>query len=382
MPPAQRARLGPVLLAVVTPLASIFGSGFLIIVPALERTLGPWSVLGIAGVCAVAWVAGTAVRHCVRVVEPRTESGTLDLASHRIDRTSDAVIVVAYVISVALYLRIMAEYVVSYLDRDDPQVAERLVACAAVALIVAIGVLRGFRGLDLLDRFALGSVLILVTLLGGTLLWHDIGLAGDGGLSLPPTPELSLRRTLLVLGGLVISVQGFETIRYLGSEYDGRTRIWASRLAQVIAAVVYVGFVAVVTPVMGLGTNDGPDTTLLDITMRVTPLLTLPLVLAAVFSQLSAAVADTAAAEGNLRGLSEWMRHPRPYLVSGAAAIALAATVPTFTIVAVASRAFAAYYGLQAVLALRTTEGMARKVGFGLLAALMFAITALAQPVG
>lgn len=382
MPTVQRVQLGPVLLAVVTPLASIFGSGFLIIVPALERTIGPWSAVGIAGVCAVAWVAGTAIRHCVRVVEPRTESGELDPTSHRIDRTSDAVIVVAYVISVALYLRIMAEYVVSYVEPDDPQVAERLVACAAVAFIVAVGITRGFRGLDQLDRLALGSVLILVTLLGGTLLWHDVGLAGDGRLPMPPMPGFSLGNALAVLGGLVITVQGFETVRYLGSDYDGPTRIWASRLAQVIATVVYVGFVAVATPVMGLGTSEGPDTTLLDITMRVTPLLTLPLVLAAVFSQLSAAIADTAAADGNLHGLSEWMRHPRPYLFSGAAAIALAATVPTFTIVAVASRAFAAYYGLQAVLALRTSEGKARKALFGLLAALMFAITALAQPVG
>lgn len=382
MSTAQRVRLGPVLLAVVTPLASIFGSGFLIIVPALERTIGPWSAVGIAGVCAVAWVAGTAIRHCVRVVEPLTQSGELDLTSHRIDRTSDAVIVVAYVISVALYLRIMAEYVASYLDPEHPQVAERLIACAAVALIVGVGVTRGFRGLDLTDRLALGVVLILVTLLGGTLLWHDVGLVGDGRLPLPPMPAFSLGKALAVLGGLVITVQGFETIRYLGSEYNGPTRICASRLAQVIATVVYVGFVAVATPVMGLGTSEGPDSTLLDMTMRVTPLLTLPLVLAAVFSQLSAAIADTAAAEGNLHGLSAWMRHPRPYLISGAAAIALAATVPTFTIVAVASRAFAAYYGLQAVLALRTTDGKARKAGFGLLATLMFAITALAQPVG
>ncbi len=87
------------------------------------------------------------------------------------------------------------------------------------------------------------------------------------------------------------------------------------------------------------------------------PLLALPLVLSAVLSQFSAAIADTAAADGNLRTLSSWMHGPRPYLASGIAAIVLAATVPTYTIVAVASRAFAAYYALQAVLALRTSHG-------------------------
>ena len=53
--------------------------------------------------------------------------------------------------------------------------------------------------------------------------------------------------------GIVITVQGFETVRYLGDEYDGPTRGWASRLAQLISASIYIGFVAVATPAMGLG---------------------------------------------------------------------------------------------------------------------------------
>lgn len=90
----------------------------------------------------------------------------------------------------------------------------------------------------------------------------------------------------------------------------------------------------VATPVIGLGTSAGPDDTLLNVTSRVVPLVSIPLVISAVLSQFSAAIADTAAAEENLRGLWHWMRGARPYLVSGAFAIALAATVPTFTIVA------------------------------------------------
>ncbi len=133
---------------------------------------------------------------------------------------------------------------------------------------------------------------------------------------------------------------------------------------------------------MGLGTSAGADNTLLDITGRVAPVLALPLVLSAVLSQFSAAIADTAAAAGNLRSLSRWMHGPRPYLASGIAAIALAATVPTYTIVAVASRAFAAYYALQALLALRTSHGTGRKLAYGTLAVLMAAITVLAKPAG
>ncbi len=370
-----------VMVAVVTPLASILGSGLLIIVPVLERTVGALSVFGAVAVCAVAWFAGTAVRHCVRVVEPLIASDELDDTTRRLDRLADVVIVVAYVISVALYLRIMAEYVFGYLDPGGSPVGERILACVAVAVIVAVGVARGFEGLDELDRVTLGVVVVLTTVLGGVLLFHDGQEFLGGGITLPPVPALGVH-TLLILGGIVITVQGFETVRYLGAEYDAETRVWASRLAQVIAASIYIGFVAVATPLMGLGTEAGADSTLLSITKRVAPFLLVPLVISAVLSQFTAATADTAAAEGNLRGLSRWMHGPRPFLFSGAAAIALAATVPTYTIVAVASRAFAAYYAIQAVIALRTTGSWPKRIGYGALALLMIAITLFAEPAG
>ena len=196
---------------------------------------------------------------------------------------------------------------------------------------------------------------------------------------LPPIPSVPPISALLVLGGIVITVQGFETVRYLGAEFDAPTRVRASRLAQLISSTIYIDFVAVATPVMGLGTKAGADNTLLDITGRIAPWLALPLVLSAVLSQFSAAIADTAAADGNLRGLNRWFKGPRPFLISGAAAIALAATVPTLTIVEIASRGFAAYYALQAVIAMRTSAGPLRKTGFGLLALAMIAVTTFAQ---
>ncbi len=76
----------------------------------------------------------------------------------------------------------------------------------------------------------------------------------------------------------MITVQGFETVRYLADDYDGPTRIRASRVAQVAAGSIYLGFVLVATPFMGLGTSAGADSTLIDITERAAPLLVLPLV--------------------------------------------------------------------------------------------------------
>ena len=282
------------------------------------------AIVGVVVVSATAWWVGSAVRHNIGVVEPLEESGDLDELTRRLDRLGDGVIVVAYVISVALYLRIMAEYVFDYVGWGGTP-AEKVLASLAVALIVTIGVIRGFAGLERLDEITVGAVVVLTAVLGATLLAKDVQTHVRGGLDLPPVPEASSWHVLLVLGGIVITVQGFETVRYLKDEYDARTRIWASRVAQLIAASMYLGFVAVATPVMGLGTDDGADRTLLDITSRVAPWLALPLVLSAVLSQFSAAVADTAAADGNLRTLSSWFNGARSYLVSGVAAIALAA---------------------------------------------------------
>ncbi len=375
----DRASWRTVLRASVTPLASIFGSGFLIIVPVLERTVGPYAAFGAAGICLLAYFVGSAIRVIVRDVEPLAESGDLNRTSERLERISDFLIVVAYVISVALYLRIMAQYILGYVG-PDTDVAERALASGAILGITIVGVVRGFSGLEMLERVALVAVLFLVTILGGAFFFSDLGQVLGNGPTLPAAPDKGIAKIFLVLGGALITVQGFETVRYIGDAYDAPTRIRASRVSQFVSASIYVGFAAVCTPLMGLAVGAGPDKDLLDITERVVPLLTLPLVICAVLSQFSAATADTVAAAGNLHSLfRNAMRGPRPYVFGGAVAIVLAWTIPTFTIIAVASRAFAAYYAVQCVVAARASGGAAR-AGFWALALVMALITLLAEP--
>lgn len=359
----------------MTPLASIFGSGFLIIVPVLERALGGLAVVGVAGISAIAWVVGSAIRHNITAIEPLADIGELDTFTVRLERLSDALIVVAYVISVALYLRIGSEYVVAYVA-EPSSTATNVLTTTTIAGIVAVGIVHGFHGLSALERYTLAAVLVLTTLLGGTLLVEDLGRAIEG----PPVPDRSLLDVGLVLGGALISVQGFETVRYLRHAYDAETRIWASRLAQAIAASIYIGIVAVATPLMTGGEN--PDRDLLELVERVAPLLALPLVLGAAFSQFSAATADTVAADGNMRSLRPGIGHAMPYLITGGATVALSWSIPTFTIIAIASRAFAAYYCVQCVVAVYTSDSVPKRAGFGVLALLLAAITLFARPVG
>jgi hypothetical protein len=374
---------GAILRASVTPLASIFGSGFLIIVPVLERSLGVLAIWGALAVTAVAWLVGSAIRHNIATVEPAAAESRLHPVDVRLERLSDIAIALAYIVSVALYLRIMAEYVVDYAGLATDGAASSVGASLAVATIVLVGLARGFAGLDLMERLALGAVLGITTALGIAFVLEDAGrLAGDG-LDLPPIPDTSAWEAALMLGGIVITVQGFETVRYLAEEYDAPTRIWASRAAQAIAASIYIAFVGLATPLMGLGTSEGADASLLEIVERTAPLLALPLVVCAVLSQFSAATADTVAAHGNLVGqLPRLFGGGRSYVFSGVAAVAMIVTIPTLTIVTIASRAFAAYYFLQCVVAARTARSGAARIGFAALAALMAGVTLLAQPVG
>ncbi len=69
-------------------------------------------------------------------------------------------------------------------------------------------------------------------------------------------------------------------------------------------------------------------------------------------------------------------------LLVGGAAAALAGTLGTTIIIVVASRAFAAYYALQCIVAMRTSDSSRQRAGYGALAAVMLAIAFLAKPAG
>ena len=359
----------------MTPLASIFGSGFLIIVPVLERVLGGLAVLGAIAVCGLAWLIGDVIRHNIRTVEVGGAAAAPGIGL--LERASDLTIAMAYVISVALYLRIMADYVVSYASIGDGATVA-VIASAAVALIVVVGVFRGFAGLELMERASLVTALSVTVLLGLAFLVSDGGQLIGEGLTIPPGVGEGAGTIFLMIGGMLITVQGFETVRYLDEVYDAPTRIRASRLAQAVSTVVYVGFVAVATPLMAQG--GGPDSDLIDITERIFPLLGLPVVICALLSQFSAATADTEAAVGNFHeNAPRLMRGAIPYVLSGSVAIALIWSTSTFTLVTIASRAFAAYYCLQCLTAAATASSRPRQAGFGLLAAILLAILLFAE---
>jgi hypothetical protein len=323
-----------------------------------------------------------AVRHNIRYVEG-FEQGEIGLLAVRLRALSAGTIALAYAISVGLYLQIMASYALGYLEVDTV-LRERLLSTSIIVVLVAIGVSRGFTGLARLETIALAVTLAMIAAMIVVLATKDAGRAGDGTFSLPGDVDGDLLGNAMLLGGILIAVQGFETSRYLGAEYEKDIRIRSSRWSQYISTVVYVVFVLVCTPLMATAVPGLPaDDDLLELARRTAPLLVLPLALTGVFSQFSAAIADLVTAVGNVVELSrERVRQTIAYVGLGALAITVVWLFPTLTLVAVASRAFALFYAIQCLTAATTARSRPAAAAFVVLAAAMVFVVLFARPVG
>lgn len=368
--------------AISTPLASIFGSGFLVIVPVLASGVGPYAVWAMLAVAFVAFHTGAIVRHNILCAEPVLAAGG-KRATLILERLSDIALVAAYVVSVCLYIHILSAFVLGAFGLDSG-VNKRLLTTAVIALITAIGIKGGLKPLERMERWALSvTLLVLVVLLIGFAVYDARYYLDAGHFPLPVLPQRSGWEMLTIVAGTLIVVQGFETPRYLGGRFDTWTRIRASRWSQYLSLAIYVAFVAAALPLVPLLNGQYTDNSLIRLAAAVSVLLSVPLILAAGLSQFSAAVADTLAATANLEEVTR--RHLTQrwgYLLVGGAAMVLAWTGSTFAVIALASRAFALYYLLQCLVALSVCRNHRERVRFFLVALALGFVLLFAVPGG
>jgi hypothetical protein len=159
--------------ATATPLASIFGSGFLVIVPILNGAVGPYAWLAMACVCGLAYAMGSVIRFNIRNAEPLMEAGT---ASHRatfFEHTSDLALVIAYAISVCLYIRILAAFLLGGLGIDTA-LNEHILTVAVIGIIGFVGYTKGLDMLQNLEKIALGVTLIIIVALLTGFAYYDV----------------------------------------------------------------------------------------------------------------------------------------------------------------------------------------------------------------
>lgn len=367
--------------AMSTPLASIFGSGFLVIVPVLASAVGPYAIIAIVLVALVAHQVGAIVRHNILCAEPVLAAGSNRLTTF-FERASGIALIGAYVVSICLYVHILTAFVLGWFGLDSA-FNKSLMTTVIIAAITLIGMSGGLTSLERLERWALYLTLIILSILLIGFAVYDIGqLVGQGGFELPEMPDRSLWEIATIVAGTLIVVQGFETTRYLGEHFNANLRIRAARWSQYISLTVYVVFVALALPLVSVLNGEYDDNSLIVLAGTASILLPVPLILAAGLSQFSAAVADTLAAVANMRETSAERIAPQwGYLAVGVAAIALAWSGSTFQIIAIASRAFAFYYLLQCVVAWSVCENKIERlrfVGIGVILAfvLIFAVPA------
>jgi hypothetical protein len=366
--------------ATSTPLASIFGSGFLVIVPILAGAVGPYSVFAMACVCALAYAVGSVIRFNIKNAEPILAENPPE-ATLSLERISDLALVLAYIISVCLYLHILSAFVLGGFHVDT-ELNENLLTTAIIGIITAIGMTKGLNILEVLEKWALYfTLLIILLLLFGFAHTDWVAWQSTSGMMLPKMLDHTPWQLLTIVAGTLIVVQGFETPRYLGAEFEAKVRVSASRWSQLISTIIYICFVALALPLVHLLNGQYDDNSLIKLAGFASSLLVIPLIAAAAFSQFSAAVADTLAATGNMEEVTQGhLKASWGCLLVGGGATALTWSANTYEIIALASRAFAFYYMVQCLVAVTISKSNLQRAGILLIAVALGFIVVFAVP--
>jgi len=366
--------------ATITPLASIIGSGFLILGPILNQAYGGYAPLVMAVLCLVAFLFGAAIRFNIMVdIVARNNPVIANL-----ENLSSWVLAFAYIISVAYYLNLFGAFGVRLISQENATSA-RILTSGIFLLILIVGWTRGFSALERMEQITVSLKLAIIAglIIGLALFAGERAL--DNQLIFNPAQEQGWAAVTLAFG-LIVTVQGFETSRYLGQEYNATTRIFSMRFAQFLSSLIYVVYIVLIAYLFRPDEFSLNETAIIDMMEVVAPVLPILLIIAALSAQFSAAVADTGGSGGLITELTKGrIKTHQAYALLVFTGLVLTWSVNIFEIVSYASRAFALYYGLQsaiaAVLCLRTGGNHSKALGFALLAILGLAIAVLGTAV-
>ncbi|REG85010.1 hypothetical protein [Marinomonas pollencensis] len=333
--------------ATVTPLASIMGSGFLVVAPLLADSVGYFAVFCMAILLLLAYAVGGAIRFNIRHFEPiEHQRGPAQTVSF----VSRIVLAAAYFISVTYYLQLLSAFLLNAFGYSS-ELWSNIITSLILLFIGGVGMWRGLSQLEKIESYAVSLNLGMIAGLLFALALYNIRLVSTGSWHLPTLDSTIDLHDLRVLLGLLIVVQGFETSRYLQSEHPAELRISTMRLAQWISAGIYIVFLSLMTVLFQHGM--GADVTA--ITSMVAPVaILLPILIsvAAIGSQFSASVADTSGAGGLVEDIAQEKIPVRyAYLLVLIVTLFLTWATDVNAIIAYASRAFALFYTLQSATA-------------------------------
>jgi hypothetical protein len=334
--------------AAITPLASIIGSGFLVLGPILVASFGQYAPLVMIALCFFAYLFGAVIRF--NIVRLAAFSGVRSVFEEKLETLASWALAFAYIISVAYYLNLLGSFAVSLTPLDDAFHAQ-LVTSGVFALVLIVGWTKGFKALERMEQITVGVKLSIIAGLLFALGWFFIDKVLAREL-VRGSATVSGWQGIALVAGLLVTVQGFETSRYIGDEYPPLTRIRSMQLAQWISTAIYMIYITFLSYLFIPENLELSETAIIDLMAVVAPILPLLLIVAAISAQFSAAVADTGGSGGLIAELTKgWITPRAGYAVLVSIGLILTWAMSIFEIISYASRAFAFYYALQALIA-------------------------------
>lgn len=340
--------------ATLTPLSSIIGSGFLVIAPLLASVVGEYSPLAVSVIVVLAYAIGGVVRFNILHAEPLLRDRNTCPALYKVDLFANTTLSFAYVTAVAFYLSLLSSFLMNYAGFENSPNLERTLTTIIIVFIATTGYMRGLGGLEKLEGYSMSLQLsIVAALLIGVLVYDYHFIQSEQSLNFDYQDRNWITKAC-ILCGILLVVQGFETSRFLGEKYSAEMRVHTMRRAQIISGALYIVSVVALMPIVQhLSLENIQISEIVTATGLAATVLPLMLIVGAVMSQFSAAVADTVgagclASESSRRKIST----NTGYLVVSVFAVLLIWTADLLEIISFASRAFALYYMLQCVVAL------------------------------
>ena len=340
--------------ATLTPLSSIIGSGFLIIAPLLASVVGTYSPLAVTGIVVLAYAIGGVIRFNIIHAEPLIHDREAYHVIYKIDLFANVVLSFAYVTAVAFYLSLLSSFLLTYIGFGDSPDLERSLTTVIIVFIAAAGYLRGLGGLEKLEAYSMSLQLSIVAALLIGVLIYDFNFLQSERSFVFEVKDRDWLTKAFILAGILLVVQGFETSRFLGEKYSAQIRVNTMRQAQLISGTLYIVSVVALLPIVQhLNLENIKIAEIVAATGLAATVLPFMLIVAAIMSQFSAAVADTVGAGGlACESCKEILPTNKAYLAVSILAIILVWTADLLEIISFASRAFALYYLLQCVVAI------------------------------
>lgn len=319
-----------------------------------------WTLVGfdsfwvLFSILVLAYAIGSIVRFDILHIEPLLGAKEGGKSFRFLNTLSYFTLGISYLISIAFYIRILSAFVLKGFSIED-EFMSNVLTTVILGSIGAIGYFYGFRWLEKLTEISVNIKICVILVFLLALFYFDWVVLDFHPMSPPKTIHYSWE-TIRKIFGILLIVQGFEISRYMGKQYSTEMRIKTMKSAQIISALIYLSFIFLVTYLMGENQAIS-ETEIINLGGKVSAFLPIAITIGAVFSQFSAAVADTIGTGGIV---TEYTKNKislnHAYLMVTVFAIILIWSANIYEIISYASRSFAAYYLTQCMQAVYANQ--------------------------